>query len=125
MDADDGMDVAFGWLMAFGARPTRARIVLTGLSPAARLMRGLVALLVFWGGGVLALFVPVAHVVLVPSLLVIGVVAALRRARQTRKVVAVYGVCPRCLAEQQFAVSGPLEARAARRLSRPVTPTSP
>lgn len=75
--------------------PPRAR--------ALRVARGLGAC---WVLAVPALFVPVAHFVLVPGLVIGGVVLALRWSGQTRTFAQVDGVCPSCGQEAGFSVRG-------------------
>jgi hypothetical protein len=98
--------VVSAWLTAFGAERTQARVTLTELSPPARLRRSVGGLLGFWGAAMVAVFFPVIHLILVPTLLVSGVVVAVLLGRQSRKVASVHGICPRCRTEQEFVASG-------------------
>jgi len=93
-------------LTVFGARPTPATVEVVDLSSLARLRRSVAGLAACWGGAGVAVFFPVLHLVLVPGLLVTGVVLAVLLGRQSRKVVSVRGVCPRCLSEQAYDTSG-------------------
>ncbi|MBI5170884.1 MAG: hypothetical protein HZA61_15450 [Candidatus Eisenbacteria bacterium] len=77
-------------------------------SPPERSSRAVRALATCWGLAVLAVFLPVLHFVLVPSLLVAGPVVALSRLREHRTVRGASGTCPACGAAQAFAVSGAL-----------------
>ncbi len=70
--------------------------------------RAVRALLTCWGLAVLAVFLPVLHFVLVPSLLVAGPIAALARLREGASVLEANGACPACGVTQRFAVSGAL-----------------
>jgi hypothetical protein len=93
-------------LSAFGAQPTRALMTVVELSPAARLGRGAMALGACWGLAAVAVFLPILHLILVPTLVGGGMVAAIVLGRQHRRVTDVRGTCPRCLTEQQFEASG-------------------
>lgn len=53
-----------------------------------------------------ALFVPVAHFILVPAFALAGVAVAIVRAREDRRLVKVRGVCPRCGVRQEFEGGG-------------------
>lgn len=76
--------------------------------PPERTARAVRALATCWGLAVLAVFLPVLHFVLVPSLLVAGPVVALSRLRERCTVLGASGTCPACGAAQAFAVSGAL-----------------
>jgi hypothetical protein len=93
-------------LTAFGAPPTRATAVVVRQGPGRRAARALGALAAFWGGAAVAVFIPVAHFVLVPTLLVAGAVTAVLRLREDARLAAVRGVCPRCGTEQEFESGG-------------------
>lgn len=64
-----------------------------------RVLRALVMLGVMWLLAVLAVLIPVAHFVLVPSFLLAGPVVALRRYRVTEVNDRVTGACPTCDSE--------------------------
>ena len=70
-----------------------------------------------WGAALLAVFIPIAHFVLVPTLLVLGAVLGALRLRQDRVIVSVVGPCPRCGRAGEF----PLDTRRAtsQRLTLP------
>jgi len=93
-------------LSAFGALPTQALMTVAELSPATRLGRGVKALAVGWGAAVAAVFLPILHLVLVPSFAVGGVIAAIVFGKQSRRVTRLRGQCPRCLTEEDFEASG-------------------
>jgi ribosomal protein S27E len=59
-----------------------------------------------------AVFVPVAHFVLVPVLVVAGVVLAAVRLRERERLVRVHGTCPRCGGEQEFVLGSSLGRQA-------------
>ncbi len=93
-------------LTAFGATPGRATVVVARNSVGRRVARALAALGACWALALVAVFIPVAHFVLVPSLLVAGPVAAVVRLREDRTLVKLHGVCPRCGLEQDFRAGG-------------------
>jgi hypothetical protein len=82
-------------------------------SPADRIRRALLGLATFWGVALLCVLIPIAHFVLVPSFVIIGVVVAVRRLRESASVVSVTGVCPRCGVERSFEGGGALRAESA------------
>ena len=49
-----------------------------------------------WGAAILAVFLPVLHFVLVPSLVVAGPLVALSQLRQHVTILDVEGPCPAC-----------------------------
>ncbi len=61
-----------------------------------RTRRAAATLAAAWGLGVLAVFLPVLHFVLVPLLLLGGPMLALQRLRERVSVVEVRGTCPGC-----------------------------
>ncbi len=93
-------------LTAFGYPPQSATAVIIEQSPGQRLGRALAALGAFWGFALAGLFIPVAHFVLVPTFATAGVIVAVRRAREDRRLLLVRGTCPRCGAAQEFKPGG-------------------
>jgi hypothetical protein len=94
-------------LTAFGAAPTGARVTIAAQTVGRRVARALRVLGGLWGAAVLAVFIPIAHFVLVPTLLVLGAVLGALRMRQDRVIVSVVGPCPRCGRAGEF----PLDTR--------------
>jgi DNA-directed RNA polymerase subunit RPC12/RpoP len=93
-------------LTAFGAPPTKVSATVAYRDPGERALRALGGLGLFWSLALFGVFIPVAHLILVPSLLCAGVIVGVRRAREDRTLVKVCGVCPRCGAEHDFQVGG-------------------
>jgi hypothetical protein len=89
-------------LTVFGAAPTRATVTLASLSVPRRVARGLAVLAICWAAAIGAVFIPVAHFVLVPGLAIAGLVGAVFRAREGRKILRVHGTCPRCGRVEDF-----------------------
>jgi hypothetical protein len=98
-------------LSAFGAPPQPADVWVETLGPGRRAGRALVALAACWGLAFPAVFLPVAHFVLVPGLLLAGPVLAALRLREGRRLVEIRGACPRCGVRQQFRPGGRLRPR--------------
>jgi len=71
-----------------------ARVAVYGRSQ--RVRRAVLGLLGCWGAACLAVFIPVFHFVLVPSLLIAGPWLALVRLGERRTVLGVEGPCPAC-----------------------------
>jgi hypothetical protein len=93
-------------LAAFGAAGTDAVATVQERSLGARAGRAALALGAAWILAVPAVFLPVAHFVLVPGLLVGGVVLAAMRLAETRTLARVRGVCPRCHAALDVSPGG-------------------
>jgi hypothetical protein len=95
-------------LTIFGASPRPALVTVTRPSPGRRLVRAARAAAGFWAVAVGCVFLPGLHFVLVPTFLVVGIVAGLRRLRDVEIVARVQGVCPRCEQEEEFAAGNRL-----------------
>jgi hypothetical protein len=93
-------------LEVFGAPPAPATARVARQTPADRMRRVLTALGIFWGLAIPAVFMPVAHFILVPSLLMIGIVVAALRSREDVRLLGAHGRCPRCGVEQDFPGAG-------------------
>jgi hypothetical protein len=93
-------------LTAFGFPSRDAAAVIVEQTPAQRLARVLTGLGICWGLALGGLFIPVAHFVLVPTFVVAGIIVAIRRAREDRRLILVRGACPRCGAQQEFKPGG-------------------
>ena len=77
-----------------------------------RTRRAVLTWLVAWGLGIVAVFLPVLHFVLVPLLILGGPLLALQRLGERVSVLEVQGQCPGCGAAQRQ----PLNAGAQPRL---------
>jgi hypothetical protein len=93
-------------LTAFGHPPRPVRAVIVEQAPGQRFARTLAGLGMFWGLALASVFIPVAHFILVPTFLVAGVVMAIKRAREDRRLLRVRGACPRCGAVQDLKPGG-------------------
>jgi hypothetical protein len=93
-------------LTAFGHPPQPVQAVIAEQTPGERFARTLTGLGMFWGLAVASVFIPVAHFILVPTFVVAGIVMAVKRAREDRRLLLVRGVCPRCGAVQELRPGG-------------------
>jgi hypothetical protein len=59
-----------------------------------------------WALALGGLFIPVAHFILVPTFVVAGIVVAIKRAREDRRLLLLHGACPRCGAAHEFKPGG-------------------
>jgi hypothetical protein len=83
------------WIDCMGKRTT-GEVRIARHSGMTRLRRAMKTLALFWCLAIVSVFVPVAHFVLVPGLLLAGPIAALVVARQRNAVLGGHGVCPAC-----------------------------
>lgn len=86
--------------------PARAIVSVRHFQRGARAKRALEAVGLCWGAAVLAVFIPVAHLILVPGLIFAGVLLGISRFRSETVVTSARGTCPDCGAEQDLDVSG-------------------
>lgn len=93
-------------LTAFGHTSTAATAAVLEQAPGQRAARVLGGLGTFWGLALCSVFIPVAHFVLVPTFVVAGIVMAIKRAREDRRLVSITGPCPRCGAAQELQPGG-------------------
>jgi hypothetical protein len=93
-------------LTAFGHPPRPALALIVEQAPGQRFARTLAGLGTFWGLALGSVFIPVAHFVLVPTFVVGGIVMAVKRAREDRRLLRVRGACPRCGAVQDLQPGG-------------------
>jgi hypothetical protein len=96
-------------LTAFGFPPRPATALVIEQSTGERVARIFTGLGMFWALALGGLFIPVAHFILVPVFLASGVVMAVKRSREDRRLAEVRGACPRCGAEQVFKGTGRFE----------------
>jgi hypothetical protein len=89
-------------LSGYHGAPTPATLLVATFDRSERLRRAFKGLAGFWGAMVVSVFIPIAHFVLVPSFLCIGVWQFLRRLRTGELVRGAHGSCPDCGTEQDF-----------------------
>ena len=97
-----------GRLTYFQQPPTPARVTVRFHGPLARQRRAWQALGTCWGLMIVAVFIPLAHFVLVPGLLIAGPVMFAVRSKLERTLVSTRGACPACGVEQTFTEHGRL-----------------
>lgn len=93
-------------LTAFGYPSQPVTAVIAEQSPGQRFARALAGLGLFWALALGGLFIPVAHFVLMPAFLTAGIIVAVKRAREDRRLLRVCGTCPRCGVVQEFKADG-------------------
>ncbi len=93
-------------LRGFGADPTAARVELDVLDRADRLKRGAVIIGISLAVAILAVPIPLVHLVLVPGALVLGIIFAVVKVNQQEVFRGARGRCPFCATEQSFTVMG-------------------
>lgn len=95
-------------LTAFGYPSQPVTAVVAEQSPGQRFTRAMAGLGLFWALALGGLFIPVAHFVLVPTFVTAGIIVAVKRAREDRRLLRVRGTCPRCGVAQEFKADGRL-----------------
>ena len=93
-------------LSGVGAAAQIAQVDVGVLSPRDRLKRAGVAFAAGLGGAVVALPIPIVHLMLVPGSLLAGIAFAVRRLGQAETFRGARGCCPFCGVEQQFTLVG-------------------
>jgi hypothetical protein len=93
-------------LTAFGFAPRSGTAVVIEQSTGERVGRAVAGLGMFWALALGGLFIPVAHFLLVPVFLAAGIILAVKRSREARRLAEVRGPCPRCGAQQTFKAGG-------------------
>lgn len=93
-------------LRGVGAVARPALVDIGVLDPRDRLKRAGFALAAGVGGAVVAIPIPIVHLVLVPGALLTGIGLALRRLAQGETFRGARGRCPYCATEQRFTLGG-------------------
>jgi hypothetical protein len=83
-------------LRCFGGRSSPGKMDVRAVGPAVRAARGLRALAWCWAFALIAVLVPFLHWVLVPVLVALGPLLALRAMGFDRQVTGGGGTCPAC-----------------------------
>jgi hypothetical protein len=68
-----------------------------------RMFRALRIWAIFWGGAIVAVFIPLMHFILVPALLLVGPIAAYFVSKQESAILGGQGICPNCQAPLEIA----------------------
>ncbi len=90
----------------YSGNRTTATVTLQSFDRAERVRRALKGLATFWAAALGSVFIPVAHFVLVPTLLLYGVYTFWQRIGAAEVAMAAQATCPDCGAEQQLDVRG-------------------
>ena len=94
-------------LRGYGAPETVATVDVESLAPGQRLGRAVGGFGLWFLGAVAAVFIPVAHFILVPLCLVGAFVTLVLRVGTERLIRAASGTCPDCGTRQQLDITGP------------------
>ena len=94
-------------LSGYSDRSTVGTAEVVSFDRAARFKRALGGLAGFWGAAIVAAFIPVAHFVLVPGLILTGLIVFVSRWRRTEATLSMKGRCPDCDTAQIFDADGP------------------
>ena len=93
-------------LKGYADAPSTASVEVLRLDGADRVRRSLKHLGICWGAAIVSVFIPVAHLFLVPGLFVAGIVLLVRDLRIGQLVRRARGTCPDCGTEQTLDLSG-------------------
>jgi hypothetical protein len=89
-------------LSGYQGRPTAGTVTIRTFDREQRVRRAVAGLGTWWGAAVLAVFIPVAHFVLVPSFLAYGLWQFVQRLGTVELAADARGTCPDCGTEQRF-----------------------
>ncbi len=93
-------------LAGYGETTTQGVAQVVTFDRRQRLARAGKGLGVLWGAGLVSVFIPVAHFLLVPGFALAGVVVFARRMRVAEVTHSIHGRCPDCGLEQDFGSAG-------------------
>ncbi len=89
-----------------GAPPQPGEARVTHWSWADRAQRALKALGLCWAAALGCVFIPLAHFILVPTLLLVGLVLFVSKLRARVTLASIEASCPRCLTPRTYEESG-------------------
>jgi hypothetical protein len=118
-------------LIGYHGAPTPGRVTIHEFGREQRWRRALVGLAKWWGVALLAVFIPVAHFLLVPGFLGFGAWQFFQRLGTAELAVDAQGICPDCGAAQQVELAPrwrapqPVTCRHCHRGLRLVLPAAP
>ena len=93
-------------LKGFGSPPAQATVVVETLAVRDRLRRAAIAFTIGVAAAVIALPIPLVHLVLVPTALLLGIVIAALRLGQREVIRSAEGACPYCGTQQRLGLAG-------------------
>jgi hypothetical protein len=99
---DEGTRVQAFTLSGYHGRPTPGTVTIRMFDREQRVRRAVTGLGKWWGIALLAVFIPVAHFVLVPGFLGYGAWQFFQRLGTSELATAAHGTCPDCGTEQQL-----------------------
>lgn len=91
-------------ISAQDVQATTGKLKLLLFTPKERMIYALAGLVCAWLLAIAALFIPIAHFVLVPLLLIAGPSLAYRLYQRKQQAVSLDGQCPKCLQNFEFEV---------------------
>ena len=91
-------------VVGFASTPAHGTLREVRWSSGDRFRRAGTALGICWGAALVGLFIPLAHLFLVPGFGLAGIVVFTRRVRREDEVRGAHGTCPDCGQEQDFEV---------------------
>lgn len=94
-------------LAGYAPEPSEAVVDIETLGPDQRLARAFRGSAAWLGAGIVSVFIPIAHFVLVPACLLIAVIMGFVRMGQTALVRKAHGKCPDCGTDQPLDIVGP------------------
>ena len=94
------------WLKGFGAPASEPKVEISVLDGRDRLKRALLTAGFCFAAALVALPIPIVHLVFVPAALLAGIILGTIRLRQDQIFRAASGRCPFCGTEQRFEVMG-------------------
>ena len=92
-------------LTGFSGEPTRGSCTVLSFDRAGRWQRALRTVGKWWGLAFLCVFIPVAHFVLVPTFLALGLYQFTQRLGTSELTLKARGTCPDCGVEQALEVA--------------------
>ncbi|MGH7605708.1 MAG: hypothetical protein ACREME_00085 [Gemmatimonadales bacterium] len=93
-------------LTGYGGQPTVATVTVRSFDRPARVRRAVKGLGACWAAALASVLIPVAHFVLVPSLLLYGAYTFWERLGTQAIATAAEGTCPDCGRAQQLETGG-------------------
>lgn len=93
-------------ISGYGEEEGTGVVRLAEFDGAARLARALKGLGLAWAASFATLFIPLAHLLLVPGFALFGLIVFFRRMGTHVLVQDIQGTCPDCKVEQQFEAGG-------------------